>query len=115
MSHDRQLIDTIKMNFARKSSAQLQDIVQAEDPERWSPEAVAAAGEVLQERLAGRAQEPLVAEEDSPPLPSPPVPYSLGFLAGFLPVFALNGFRFGSEFAAGDTDKPDLPVPFGPK
>jgi len=115
MSHDRQLIDTIKAHFARKSSAQLQKIVQANNPERWSAEAMTAAGEVLQERLAGRAQEPPVAEEEQPPLPSPPLPYSLGLIVGFLPVFALNGFRFGSEFVASERDNPDLPVPFGPR
>jgi hypothetical protein len=115
MSHNRDLIDTIKLNFARKSSAQLQEIVRSDDPERWSPEAVAAAGEVLQDRAAGRAQEPAVAEEEPSPLSSPTVPYSLGLLVGFLPVFALNGFRFGSEFAAADGDNPGMPVPFGPK
>jgi hypothetical protein len=115
MSHDRHLIDTIKTKFARKSSAQLQEIVQAANQERWSPDAIAAAGEVLQERMAGRAQEPGVAEEEPQPLPSPPIPYSLGLIVGFLPVFALNGFRFGSEFAACDRDSPDLPVPFGPR
>ena len=46
MSHNRDLIDTIKLNFARKSSAQLQEIVRSNDPMRWSPEAVAAAGEI---------------------------------------------------------------------
>jgi hypothetical protein len=115
MSYDRQLIDTIKARFAGKSSAQLQEIVQANDPERWSPEALAAAGEILQDRRAGRAQEPEVAEEEHQPLPSPPLPYSLGFLVGFLPIFALNGLRFGSEFVACDRDNLDLPVPFGPK
>jgi hypothetical protein len=115
MSHDRQLIDTIKANFARKSSAQLQEVVQAANPERWSPEAVAAAAEVLQDRRAGCAQEPPVPEEEPPPLPGPPFPYGLGFVVGFLPIFVLNGLRFGSEFAAGEGDNPDLPVPFGPR
>src|SRR5258706_13093146 len=112
MSHDRRLIDTIKTKFARKSSAQLQKIVQAANQERWSRDAIAAAGEVLQDRMVGRAQEPGEAEEEPQPLPSPPIPYSLGLIVGFLPVFALNGFRFGSEFAAYDRDSPDLPVPF---
>jgi hypothetical protein len=66
MSHNRDLVDTIKQNFARKSSAQLQEIVQSNNPERWSPEAVAAAGEVLQDRIIGIAQEPLVAEGEPP-------------------------------------------------
>jgi hypothetical protein len=115
MSPDRHLIDTNKAHFAYKSSAQLQEIVRAITYERWSAEAVAAAGEVLQARQAGLAQEPEVPEEEPPPLPSPPVPYSVGFLVGFLPVFALNGFRFGSAFVADERDNPDLPVPFGPR
>jgi hypothetical protein len=113
MSHDRDLIDTIKMNFARKSSAQLREIAQTGNLEQWSPEAVAAAGEVLQDREAGHAEEPAVPEEERPPLVLPTVPYSLGLIVGFLPIFVLNGFRFGSEFAPGDRD--NLPVPFGPK
>src|SRR4051812_10316992 len=99
MSHGGQIIDTIKTNFARKSSVQLQEIVQATNQERWSPEAVAAAAEVLHDRMSGSAQEPAVPEVEPPPLPLPPLPYSLGFLVGFLPIFALNGLRFGSEFA----------------
>jgi hypothetical protein len=114
MSPDRQLTDAIKANFARKSSTQLEEIIQADDPGRWSPEAVTAAAEVLQDRMAGCAQEPSEPEEGPGPLPQPPVPYSLGFLIGFLPVFVLNGLRFGSEFTA-NRENPDLPVPFGPK
>jgi hypothetical protein len=34
MSQDRDLIDNIKTNFARKSSAQLQEIMRADNPER---------------------------------------------------------------------------------
>ena len=115
MTHDRHLLDTIKSSFARKSSAQLHEIVQADNQERWSPEAIAAAGEVLQDRLTGHSQDPGVPDEELRPFPSPTVPYSLGLLIGFLPVFVLNGFRFGSEFAASDRDNPDLPVPFGPR
>jgi hypothetical protein len=84
MSQDRDLIDNIKMNFARKSSAQLQEIMGADNPERWSAEAIAAAGEVFQDRLAGRAQEPPVAEEEPAPSPYSYVPeeMALGVLAG---------------------------------
>jgi hypothetical protein len=118
MSHDRQLIDTIKAHFARKSSAQLQDIVQAKNPDRWSLEAIAAADEVLQDRLAGRAEEPLVAEEEPPPPPPPPDAYTLAFLALSL-LGSLSGHLHLHVHVhrvnyAGDPD-PDLPVPFGPK
>lgn len=116
MSLDRHLVDTIKTHFTRKSSAQLQDIVQTNNSERWSPEAVVAAGEVLQDRMAGCAQEPEVAEAEPPPPPSPPDPYSLGFLA--LSVFGgLGGFGVIPVYRVdyGDDANPDLPVPFGPK
>lgn len=117
MSHDRHLIDTIKVYFARKSSAWLQEIVQANDPERWSPEAVAAAGEVLQDRRVGHAQEPQVAEEEPPPPPVPPDPYSLGFWMTLGVFGGLNGFGIFPVYRvdyAGRAD-PDMPVPFGPK
>lgn len=116
MSSDRHLVDTIKANFARKSSAQLQEIVLANNSELWSPEAVVAAGEVLHDRMVGRAQEPAVTEVEPPPPPSSVDPYSLGFLAlgvlgglggfGVIPVYRVD---------YGDDAAPDLPVPFGPK
>jgi hypothetical protein len=116
MSYDRDLIDTIKTHFARKSSAQLQEIVQTNNRARWSPEAIAAADEVLQERRAGRAQEPRMTEEEPSPPPSPPDAYSLAFLA--LGLFGgLSGhlhFHVHRVDYAGGPD-PDLPVPFGPK
>jgi hypothetical protein len=117
MSHDRQLIDTIKTYFARRSSARLQEIVQANNPERWSPEAVAAAGEVLPDRRAGRAQEPNVVEEEPPPPPAPPDPYSLGFWMALGVFGGLNGFGIFPVYRVDFADRPDpdMPVPFGPK
>src|ERR1700675_1154027 len=121
MTQDRDLIATINSHFARKSSAQLQEIVQAKNHDRWSPEALVAAGEVLQDRLAGRAQEPRGAEGE-PPLGSAPdsyapytlafwAQYALGFLSGGWPVEAVFFHRFENT----DGSDPDLPVPFGPK
>jgi len=112
MSQDRHLIDTIKTHFARKSSAQLQEIVQAKHQDRWSPEAIAAADEVLQDRLAGRSEEPRVAEEEPSP---PPCHYdpdlvALGFLGG-LPT----GYLVIPSFRVEPAGNPDLPVPFGAK
>jgi hypothetical protein len=113
VSEDRRLFDIIRANLSRKSSADLQRIAQSEDPGQWSPEAIMAASDILRDRTEGRALEPESPEEE-PILPvSPPVPYSVGLITGFLPIFVLNGLRFGSEFAAGEN--PDLPVPFGPK
>jgi len=111
MSHDRHLIDTIKTHFARKSAAQLQEIVQANDQERWSPEAIAAAGEVLEDRRAGRAQEPQVAEEElPPPYHYEPGEIALGVLGGLL-----TGCLVIPYYRVDDAGDPDLPVPFGPK
>lgn len=115
MSHDRQLVDTIKANFARKSSAQLQEIMHSDDRVRWSVEAAAAAEEVLHERLAGRAQEPDVPEEEPPPPPPSADPYSLAFLAMGL-LGGLSGYLVFPVYYvnyAGVPD-PDAPVPFGP-
>ncbi len=113
---DRDLLDTIKAHFARKSSVQLQEIVRANDPSRWSPEAIAAAEEVLQERLAGRAPEPEVPVEDPPPPPEPLDPYSLGFLAlGALAGLGGFGIRLIYRVDYGAREPPDRPMPFGPK
>jgi hypothetical protein len=115
-SHDRHLVDTIKMNFAAKSSAQLQEILQSDDQERWSKEAVAAAREVFNDRLAGRAKEPLVPEEERPPPPVPPDASSLGFLAlGLLGGLSghLHVHVHRVDYTGGANL--DLPVPFGPK
>ena len=109
MSQDRDLIDTIKQNFARKSSAQLQEIAQSNDHERWSPEAVAAAREVLQDRMAGRAEEPQVGEEEEPPSHHyEPEEIALGLLAGLLTGHGIIPYYKRIEH-------PDLPVPFGSK
>jgi hypothetical protein len=111
MSLDRDLVDSIKASFARKSLAQLQEIVQSGDPERWSPEAVTAAGEVLRERTLGRAEEPEVAEEE----PEPPLyPYDAGALAVGLLTGLLTGGRLIIIPRRRRVDPPDLPVQFGP-
>jgi hypothetical protein len=111
MSQDRDLIDNIKMNFARKSSAQLQEIMGADNPERWSAEAIAAAGEVFQDRLAGRAQEPPVAEEEPAPSPYSYVPeeMALGVLAGLLTGFLVIPYYKRT------VKNSDRPLPFGPR
>ena len=111
MSQDRELIDTIKPNFARKSSAQLQEIVQAPHKDRWSPEAVAAAAEVLQDRLAGRAEEPQVPEEEEEP---PPVHYEPGEVALGVLGALLTGYLVIPYYRRVEKD-PDQPMPFGPR
>jgi hypothetical protein len=114
MSHDRRLIESIKQNFERKSSAQLQEITRTNDSARWSPEAIAAAAEVLRDRQEGRSVEPLEGEPDAPPAPLRSDSYSLAYLA----LGALGGLTgmtllpVVSRFDH-DADEPDLPVPFG--
>jgi hypothetical protein len=112
MNLDRELVDTIKATFARRSSAHLREVVQSEDRVRWSAEAVAAANEVLADRAAGRADEPEVPEEE----PEPPLYHyepdelALGLLTGLLTggrLFIIPYYR--------RVEAPDLPVQFGPK
>jgi hypothetical protein len=114
VSQDRQLIDSIKEHFTRKTSAQLQEIVQSADRSRWSPEAVAAAGEVLRDREAGRAVEPLVGEEEAPLPPLRSDSFSLAYLAlgalgGLTGTFILPIARRVGYTSA----DPDPPLPFG--
>jgi hypothetical protein len=73
MCYDRNLVDKVKVNFARKSSDVLREIEQSSDTSRWSVEAKVAAAEVLEDRLAGRVQELEAPEEESPQLPLAPV------------------------------------------
>jgi hypothetical protein len=114
MSHDSDLIDTIKLHFARKSSAQLREIAKATDHERWSEEAIVAANELLDERRAGQVEEPATPEEEAPQA----VSYeSYGLAMSGLAAFGLlTGFIIvplpRRNYAAGPD--PDMPVPFGP-
>jgi hypothetical protein len=122
MSHHRQQIDAIKEYFAEYSSAQLHAIAQSTDSERWSAEALVAAHEILLDREAGRAQEPLIAKTPEPLPPSLSDSFYLG-VGALAPFSLLAGFAFTAFVAnriaprvdhAGSAD-PDLPVPFGPK
>jgi hypothetical protein len=118
MSLDRELVESIKVRFARRSSADLQEIVQSDDRERWSPEAVAAAGEVLDDRRAGRAEEPDVPEEEPAP---PPIHYEAGDLALVLLAPILSGILSGGHLIVlprprqVEVAPADVPVKFGPR
>jgi hypothetical protein len=108
------LLDAIKAHFARKSSAILQEIAQAANSDRWSPEAIAAAQHVLRERTAGRAGEPVVPEPDPPAPPTPPDAYSMGFL-GLSLLGAMSGLGITPVYRVDyDAPDPDVPIPFGP-
>jgi hypothetical protein len=82
-------------------------LTQASTRGRWSAEATVAAQEVLQDRLAGRAQEPQNPEEDEPPeIHYEPDEVALGVLAGLLTGYlVIPYYRI--------VEDPDLPVPFG--
>src|ERR1051326_7612147 len=110
MRLDRGLVDAIKTRFGLKSSAQLREIAQATNQESWSLKAIAAADEVLQERLAGRAKEPLVAEPElaPPEYHYEPGQVALGVLGGLLSGYlAIPYYRRVSA--------PDVPLPFDPR
>ena len=110
MALNRNLIDSIKKTFARRASAELEEIVQTSDPDRWSEEAFVAAREVLADRASGLARETLVPEKDSPP--SADVRWgalfdALTFAAGYM----VGGvFDLSHTQSAGHVDQP---VAFG--
>jgi len=118
MNHDRHLVETIKQHFAGKSSAQLRAIARANDEQRWSAEAVAAAHDVLIDRAAGQAQEPLIVEEE-PRSPSPldpyKDPYDLAFVSGLIALRIVAGVDLFPRFTGGEegSSNADQPVPFG--
>jgi hypothetical protein len=117
MSLDRDLIDGIKTTFADYSSALLHEIVQSTDQERWSLEALAAAGEVLRDREAGRSREPLVAKQPEPPPPPYTDPANLAFLFGVMalsPAAGLIVMQRMRRVRDEDPSNADQPVPFGP-
>jgi hypothetical protein len=112
MGLNRQLVDTVKQHFSKKSSADLEEIVRLKDHDQWSEEAFVAADEVLAERAAGRAKEPRVPMKDTPqPTPEerrrellPILGYAFGGLLGGLIV----------KFAVGPEDQTaNRPVSFG--
>lgn len=118
MSTDRRLVDQIKENFARKSSAQLRQIARAgTHNDYWSAEAVIAAAEVLDDRSIGLATEPVQGEEELPLPPSRLDTASAALLAG-LGMLALPfvGWEI-MPVSRADLDDPvgrDQPLPFGP-
>ena len=111
MGLNRQLVDTVKYHFTKKSTADLEEIVRIKDRDQWSDEAFVAAEEVLGERSAGRAKEPRVPVKDSPP---PSIGESL---RERLPVLglAMGGLFGGLIGRALSAEGPvkNGPVPFG--
>src|SRR5262249_58945392 len=111
MNHDRELIDTIKENFARKSSAQLIEILNSNDHDRWSPEAFVAAREILSDRDLGKSQDPLMGEAELPPPPH----YDLGLVAlGALGGLATSFLVIPGPTIEGAPPDPYRAFPFGP-
>ena len=107
MGLDRRLVDTVKHHFAKKSTADLEEIVRLKDRDQWSDEAFVAAEEVLAERAAGRAKEPRVPVKDTAP------PLAGESLREFLPIlgFAVGGLIGG---LIGRALRPEGPVTNGP-
>src|SRR3954447_16344719 len=112
MTHDPVLVERIKTNFARRSSAHLRQIAESTDRDRWSAEAVAAAHAVLADRDAGRAAEPDVPADEPPP---PSVHYEADDVGGVVGVLGLlAGVGIVTYYRIVTSDELDLPVPFGP-
>lgn len=116
MSADRQLTDRIKGHFVRKSSAELRRIAEAVEPDRWSAEASMAASELLSDRLAGIAHEPVTAEEEPTPPSSGHDVNSLALIAGLNLLALPLGFMVLPRNATYKDDPiaRDQPIPFGP-
>jgi len=115
MALDQQLVEDIKANFARKSSGQLQAIAMLENVESWSPEAIEAARELLEDRRSRRAQEPPQPEEDLRAPPRPVDPTILAFWATFALFGAPGSILIRPVLQAiqeGRRDS-DVPIPFG--
>src|SRR5213080_4132818 len=108
MGLNRQLVETVKHHFAKKSTADLEEIVRLKDRDQWSEEAFVAAAEVLTERGAGRAKEPRVPVKDAPP-PSADERWGVLFSAfGFAAGDLVGGLLDLTRKQAGDQ-----PVAFG--
>ncbi len=111
MGLNRQLVDTVKHHFAKKSTADLEEIVRLKDRDQWSDESFVAAEEVLVERVSGRARAPRVPVKDTPP------PSAGENLRELLPVlgFAVGGLLGGLIGRALSAEGPvtNGPVPFG--
>jgi hypothetical protein len=119
MSADAKLVEEIKHHFSRKTSAQLREILQCADKERWSPEAFAAADELLMERRQGSADEPATPEPERLP-PTGPNRAALAMIFGMAhfggPALAALAAmackpKLLSIFDAPPPD--DCPIPFG--
>lgn len=109
VSLDRQLIDSIKTHFTAKSSAQLQEILRAEDRNHWSEEAFAAAREILLDRETGRAKAPKVPMVEPPP---PPEKGGLDIALSLATFWAAGLLGAGVILTPTERDT-DQPVPFG--
>lgn len=112
MCDNRQLVEAIKMRFARRSTAQLEHVASGADPDRWSAEAVVAANETLVERRTGRAQEPETPEEDElPEYHYEPGEVALGVLSSLVTGYLVVPYYRNVQ----QDESPDMPIPFGHK
>lgn len=116
MSLDREQIDAIKAHFLRQFSTKLRTILESNDEKTWSPEAFAAAREILDDRAAGRAAEPTEAPPELMPLRSRHTVESIALTAGLILSGVPLGWLFlqgGSSYLEGVAPGNDEPRPFG--
>jgi hypothetical protein len=105
---DDDLVAAILVNLKDKPSAHLQEMVAAPGGGHWSPEAVHAAGLLLDRRSRGEADEPVVRTARSDPAggdrpvhlvlaPRFCVPAGFAWLAWLGRVFGRRGFESNSR------------------
>ena len=115
MKLNPQLLREVKRHFARKSTEQLNNIIQGEPAGRWSVEAQEAANSLLADRAAGRASEPATPDYEDllEPVVDPKIHFeadevAVGLLAGLLTGYFIIPYTTRVE-----AEEIDLPQPFG--
>ena len=105
MSQDRDLIDNIKANFARKSSAQLQEIMRADNPSAGPRKRLRRPAKSSRTAWPNAQGTSVAEEEPAPPAYSVWTPrHSCGALASLTGL--LTGYLIIQYYRAGRLENP---------